>query len=375
MNTGDQASPSRDNCSPVTPTPLASSSPAPATCHKRKLQCMEINCGSIRSTEHAAIFAVLVNQYKADIIFGCESQLNSDYPTSSAFPPGYTIHRADRLDRDGGGNFIAVIASIPSYVIEDLPVDPDDESLWVSVRTTRSKEIFLCAFYKPPSAPTSRIDLLSQVVHKVYDKNKKKHPNIVIAGEVTNPHPPLMNRLLDLIDNHALKQHVAEPTRPASMKTLDLVLTSAPTLFSNVRVQPGMSDHDLVNFCINANSRRVCKPTHKVYLFNRMDLPGLKKHMAEVATNFKSTNPESKSTEENWLFFKEEIINPINIYVPSRMTKRKPDLPWMTVTIKRQLRKRERLLQRTKRSGSKTSTAWETHKKQRRLTGTLIRTT
>ena len=89
-------------------------------------------------------------------------------------------------------------------MIEDLPVDPDDESLWVSVRTTRSKEIFLCAFYKPPSAPASRIDLLSQVVHKVYDKNKKKHPNIVIAGdfncgdinrkadppEVTNPHPP-----------------------------------------------------------------------------------------------------------------------------------------------------------------------------------------
>ena len=174
-----------------------------------------------------------------------------------------------------------------------------------------------------------------------------------------------MNRLLNLIDDHTLKQHVAEPTRPASIKTLDLVLTSVPTLVSNVRVQPGRSDHDLVNFCINANPRRVCKPPHKVYLFNRMDLPGLKKHKAEVATNFKSTNPESRSTEENWSFFKKEIINPINIYVPSRMTKRKPDLPWMTVTIKRQLRKRGRLLQRAKRSGSKTSTAWETYKKQR----------
>ena len=126
-----------------------------------------------------------------------------------------------------------------------------------------------------------------------------------------------------------------------------------------------MSDHDLVKFCINANPRRVCKPPHKVYLFNRMDLPGLKKRMAEVATNFKSTNPESISTEENWSFFKEEIINEINIYVPSRMTKRKSGLPWMRVTIKRQLRKLERLLQRPKRSGSKTSTAWETCKKQR----------
>ena len=68
--------------------------------------------------------------------------------------------------------------------------------------TNRSKEIFLCAYYKPPSAPASRIYLLSQAVHKVYDKNKKKHQNIVIAGdfncgdinwkadspEVTNPH-------------------------------------------------------------------------------------------------------------------------------------------------------------------------------------------
>ena len=144
---------------------------------------MEINCGSIRSAERAAIFAGLVNQYKPDIIFGCESQLNSDYPTSSAFRPSYTIHRADRLDRDGGGTFIALISSIPSYVIEDLPVDPNDESLWVSMRTTRSKEIFLWAFYKPPSAPASRIDLLSQSVHKVYDKNKKKRPIITIAGD------------------------------------------------------------------------------------------------------------------------------------------------------------------------------------------------
>ena len=45
-----------------------------------------------------------------------------------------------------------------------------------------------------------------------------------------------MNRLLDLIDNHALKQHVVEPTHPTSMKTLHLLLTSVPTLVSNVRV-------------------------------------------------------------------------------------------------------------------------------------------
>ena len=51
-------------------------------------------------------------------------------------------------------------------------------------------------------------------------------------------------------------------------------------------------------------------------------------------------------------------MNAINIYVPSRMTKGKPDLPWMTVTIKRQLRE-------PNGAAVKTSTAWETYKKQR----------
>ena len=74
-------------------------------------------------------------------------------------------------------------SAIPSYVVDELPLDSDDESLWVSLRMSRTKEILLCAFYKPPSAPATRIDLLSQSVLKAYDRNKENHPHIVIAGD------------------------------------------------------------------------------------------------------------------------------------------------------------------------------------------------
>ena len=54
-------------------------------------------------------------------------------------------------------------------------------------------------------------------------------------------------------------------THPASMKTLDLFLSSVPSLVTDVTVKLGISDHDIVIFSINANPRRSNKPPHKVY--------------------------------------------------------------------------------------------------------------
>ena len=136
---------------------------------------------------------------------------------------------------------------------------------------------------------------------------KRSHPNIVIAGDFNcrdinwNAEPPttvnpasapLMNRLLDFISEYALHQHVTDLTRPALMKNLDLVLSSSPTLGSDVTISPGMSDHDIVNFAINTNSRRVTKPLHKVYLYDRMDIDGLRNHTAKIRDQFMSTSPD-----------------------------------------------------------------------------------
>ena len=71
--------------------------------------------------------------------------------------------------------------------------------------------------------------------------------------------------------------------------------------------------------------------------------------MFEVASKFMSSAPEPRSIEENWSLFKDKLLSGVNSYVPTRMTKRRPDLPWMSLSIKRQLRKRECLLQRAKR--------------------------
>ena len=123
-----------------------------------------------------------------------------------------------------------------------------------------------------------------------------------------------------------------------------------------------MSDHDIVNFCINIKPRRPVKPSHKFYLFNRTNLEGLRSDMVKFESEF-MLSPHTRSVEDNWSMLKEGIRSAIDAHVPYKMTKRKPDVPWMTVALKRQIRKRERLLRLAKSSKEKSSHAWKVYTK------------
>ena len=220
-------------------------------------------------------------------------KLRPEDPTYACFPSNYTVLRKERPNTDGGGVFVAVKSDIPVRKLPEIATDPEDESLWASIHLTKKKILFVCAYYKFPAAPVSRLDLLFESMLKIFDMNKKSHPNIIISGDfncgdidwnydppVISNHTmaPLMNKLLDLISDHALTQYVSSPTRPASMKTLDLVLSSVPSLVSNVRVVPGMSDHDIVMFNILLNPNRALHPRRKIYLYDKADLTKLHKH-------------------------------------------------------------------------------------------------
>ena len=140
--------------------------------------------------------------------------------------------------------------------------------------------------------------------------------------------------LLNYIDDHAFSQHVTEPTRPVTQKTLDLVISSKPSLVSNVQVQPGMSDHDIITFDINTKIKRIPKPPHKIYLYKSMDLEGLQQTAWNTSDKFFISSPETRSVEANWTLFKDSIQSAINTFVPSKLTKAKDHLPWITQTIK-----------------------------------------
>ena len=52
---------------------------------------------------------------------------------------------------------------------------------------------------------------------------------------------------------------------------------------------------------------------------------------------------EGKSVEAMWTEFKEALNSGIEKFIPSKFTGKKKHLPWITQSIKREIRKRDRL--------------------------------
>ena len=63
----------------------------------------------------------------------------------------------------------------------------------------------------------------------------------------------------------------------------------------------------------------------------------------QVSSRNSSTNPDARSVNENWVMFKTSLATAVDTFIPWKMTKAKPSLPWVTKAIKRQMRKRDKL--------------------------------
>ena len=75
---------------------------------------------------------------------------------------------------------------------------------------------------------------------------------------------PTSERLLEVIEEHGLTQLVKEPTRKDNI--LDIVLTNNDEIVNNVRVVPGISDHDMVLFGVNLACRKKKPVKRKIFI-------------------------------------------------------------------------------------------------------------
>ena len=115
--------------------------------------------------------------------------------------------------------------------------------------------------------------------------------NIIVSGDFNAPdiswdteyssQSPVSDRLLEIIDDHDLSQHVKEPTRrdTNTQNILDLILSNNSNIIENVSVVPGISEHDIVLFTVNTSCRRKKNVKRKIFIRKKADSTNIKEEL------------------------------------------------------------------------------------------------
>ena len=81
-------------------------------------------------------------------------------------------------------------------------------------------------------------------------------------------------------------------------------------------------------------------------------MDGLCDHLRRYRDSFLSSDRSHMSVNDMWVSFKSEVIAAIERFIPSKMTKTKYSSPWVDNSIKRLIKRRDRLYFRARKSSS-----------------------
>ncbi|XP_072028193.1 uncharacterized protein [Amphiura filiformis] len=329
----------------------------------RKLRLLNVNCRGIKSKRKQHDLQAVIEQEDPDIICGTESHIDSNYFTSEIFPDTHEIFRKDR-NRFGGGVFIGVKKDLLAMQEENM--DTDCEAIWVKILFAGKQPLYVGCFYRPTDRDPIPLTKLDEAVKKLTGKSAL--PNIILTGDfntpdidwengtiVTGENKPQYGRhlnqtMINLANDNMLSQVQRIPTRGENI--LDLVFTTIPDQIRKVETAPGMSDHDAVAVQLDTTVKYARKKPRKVYLYKKGNMDGIRDGMEQYKDSFLQSNPTDNDVETNWTSFKTELFHLMDKHIPQKQISSWQDVPWMNMTIKRQIRKKKRIWKKAKRNVS-----------------------
>ena len=162
-------------------------------------------------------------------------------------------------------------------------------------------------------------------------------PSVLPGSSNFNTHQLLIN----ISQHHGLSQMVTEPTRLNN--TLDLFFTNLPTLIQKVEVVPGLSDHYAVT--VQSRMRTPLQTVKYHYTPIRADLQSLENDISDLIS-------QDTDIDRIWEKFRDSILLAVNHHVPRKISRKHLSLPWISIQLRRQIRRRNILYRRAKHLGS-----------------------
>ena len=127
---------------------------------------------------------------------------------------------------------------------------------------------------------------------------------------------------------------------------LDLIITNNPTIVDYTRVVPGISDHDgCATARLNLNPMRSKHKPHQIPVYRKAKWDSLRDHMKGVCEDIIKLAPTSHP-DTLYNRFVEALQKGIKDHIPTKTHKKREGLPFVTKTIQRLIRKRDRAYKR-----------------------------
>jgi len=271
--------------------------------------------------------------------------ITNDSLTLTNFHP---LVRKDRMDEAYGGVGIYVKDNMLCKPRPDLCTN-GLEAVWVETKINQDK-LLIGSFYRPPGAPVSYWGLVSENVRKINNEMVK----FVILGDfntnfLSNP----ATKLLDILNLFNLTQMVDKPTRITedSQTCLDVIITQTPSLVKNIDIKaPILSDHSVP--CALLRPLHFKNKTFKrlIYDYNKLDEVKFNNLLSNENWN---TMLEHDDIDEAAEMLTEKFMNIAHQCMPSKIiTVKSNDAPWMTCTIRKFIKLKNKLHKKAKQSNS-----------------------
>ena len=337
---------------------------------RRTLKIVNINCQSI--VAHRNRIEVLIDSVRPDVL-GTETWLDPSVTTPSELS-AYNVERLNR-NRHGGGVFVTVEADNIMSREYDLEVS-DCELLWCKINLAGSKTLHVGSYYRPNVADNASLDLLDQSLDWIVSSH-----SVILGGDFNIPDwdwtvPSLKpgcnyvtnhKRLTDIMEDHGLSQHVTYPTRGDN--TLDLLLTNRPNSTIQSQVIPGIFNHDVPLVEVDIRPLRSVKKPRDIPCFNSASWDEFRDYITAKGQEITSAPPDA-NVDSLWCSIRDALVDGTQKFITHKQTREKIDLPYITPTLRRLIRGRDRLhdkMQKQRRNISNHDRAAATKTKYKHL--------
>ncbi|MCG8048840.1 MAG: reverse transcriptase domain-containing protein [Candidatus Thiodiazotropha endolucinida] len=289
-----------------------------------------------------------------DVISLTETWLNDSVPTEDLlFDDFQTPFRRDRVGDSHGGIVVYVKNGIPCKRRADLELI-NIECLWIELKI-KNRNILVGTFYRPPNSTPLVLTNIDDSIGLALDTGIS---DITILGDfnINMLNRQSERKISDICKQYNLTQLIDEPTNFSefSSSIIDLLFVSnihsvavsgvgEPFLMQDIRYHCPI-------FSIFKFKRQTFKPfTRQIWLYESGNYDDLRQEVSDFDwTSICNENVNVYATN-----FTQKLLSLVANHIPSKtITVRPRDLPWMNNTIRKQMRKRNRLYKKYKRDNS-----------------------